>query len=138
MFVALVLPSRPEEPTKAVALRSRHDVHVEMGDALTHGVVHRHERALCSERRRKSTRDALNRSEQGRQQIRGEIGKGDDVTPRHDEDMPFEQWRAIEEGEMVLTGIHDVRGLLAVDHSAEDARRLGSELRSHPRILTHR
>ncbi len=54
-----VLRPRPEEPAQAVTLGSRHDVGVEVRDALAHDVVHRDERALRAERRRDGGGDAL-------------------------------------------------------------------------------
>ena len=59
-----VLRPRPEEPAQAVAAGPRHDVGVEVRDALAHDVVHRHERALRAERRRKRGGDALHRLEE--------------------------------------------------------------------------
>ena len=47
-----VLRARPEEPAQPVALRARHDVHVEVGHALADDVVLGDERALRAERRR--------------------------------------------------------------------------------------
>ena len=81
--IRLVLDARPEEAAQAVLATARHDVHVEVSDALTDDVVDRHERAVAAERRRHARRDALHALEERSDEIGGSrSAKRHDVPPR--------------------------------------------------------
>ena len=116
-----VLAAGPEEPAQAVALRARHDVHVEVGDALADDVVVGDERSLRPERSGHHRGHALHALEE-RPDV-DELGQRHDVVGRHHEDVAGEQRRAIEEGDGDLVAVHDLGRRRAGDDGAERAVR---------------
>ena len=99
---------RPEEAAQPVALGPRHDVDVEVGDALADDVVVGDERALGAQRHRHGRGQQLDALEE-RPDV-GELGQRHDVLGRHDQHVAGEQRRAVEEGDGDVVAVDDSAG----------------------------
>lgn len=93
---------------------------VDMRHALADPRVDRHERAFRPQRRRERARKPLNDAEEGREQIRGNVLEGLDVSPRDEKRVPWNERRAVEKRDHALVAVDLVVGR-AVDDGAEDA-----------------
>ena len=103
-----VLRARPEEPAQSVALRARYDVQVQVGDRLADGVVHRHERALCSEPRDDRRGQSLGGRQEAVSELGGQVRQGHDVQPRDQQDVALEHRPAVEEGHELVVLEDDI------------------------------
>src|SRR5215203_4336811 len=92
---ARVLRTRPEEPAQAVAARARHDVDMEMRDALTDDVVVGHEGSLRAQHDGKLPTDVLDAPPERADTFDVEIGERDHMVPRYHERVPVHEWRSI-------------------------------------------
>lgn len=100
---------------------------VKMGDALTHDVVDRHERAIAFERERQRGGHDLHAPEERTNECRIELGKCHNVLTRDDEHVTFEHRRAVQEGHHHAVVEHRTRRHLTVDDAAEQARCVSHE-----------
>ena len=121
---------RPEEAAQPVALRPRHDVHVEVGDALADDVVVGDERALRAQRHGHGGSDQLHPLEE-RPDVR-QLGQRHDVLRRDDEHVPGEQRRPVEERHGDVVAVDDLGQLLAGDDGAEGATGAHARLTGSP------
>src|SRR5829696_975344 len=85
-----VLLARPGEPAQTILTTAGHDVHMKMSDALTDDVVVGHERAVSIEGGRHRRRDRAHALEERADLFGHQLGKRHDVTPRHDQGVPWE------------------------------------------------
>ena len=105
-------------------------MHVKMSDALTDDVVERDERAIASERGRHARCNELHALEHRPDEIGIEIGERDHVSLRHDQYVPFEHRRTIEERQHDAVVEHGANRQRACDRITELAWGL-----DHPCIL---
>jgi len=119
-FVSITIPG-PEEAPEAVLETSGHDVHVEVGHALTDGVVHGDEGPVSIHGLPDCGLHPLHGVEERMKGIDGEIGQTPVVGPRHHEDMTREQWPTVEEGDDICFVEHHVRGPASRGDVAEGA-----------------
>ena len=88
--IGLVTNARPEEAAQPILATPRHDVHVEMRNALTDDVVDGNERAVAVERVGHASRDSLHSFEEWADEIKIEVDKSHTVSKRCDEDVSLE------------------------------------------------
>ena len=97
-------------------------MHVEVGDALAHPVVHRDERAIGPERDFHRGSDALDALEKRTQRVDGKVEQRLDVVSRDDEHVAGKDGPLVEECDRDVVVEHDMRGLCARDDGAKGAR----------------
>ena len=117
--IGVVFHTWPEKSAQPIFATSRHDVHVQMRDALTDDVVECDERAVTRERVRHSGGNPLHSLEQRTDEIAIEIGERDHVPLRHDQHMPLEHRRPIEERQHGVVVEHATNRQRAVDRLTE-------------------
>ncbi len=88
--LGLVTNARPEEAAQTILATPRHDVHVEVRDALTDDVVDGYERAVAVECVGHASRDSLHSFEEWADEIRIEVDKSHTVSKRRDKDVSLE------------------------------------------------
>ena len=93
----------------------RHDMDVEVGDALAHPVVDGHEGSVRPEAAGilDGAGDALHRVEQDGQQVGGQIGECVDMRPWNDQHVAVEHRGPVEEGNDRVLFQHGVSGRFA-------------------------
>jgi 4-carboxymuconolactone decarboxylase len=131
--IRLVLHARPEEAAQAVLASPRHDVHVEVSDALAHHVVDRDERAVATECGRHSSRYSLHPFEQRSDEIGIEVGERHDVAFRYHEHVSFEHGGPVEEGDDDVVVQHGAHRQRPADRITELAPRFDHECILPPR-----
>lgn len=117
--LGVVFHTRPEKSAQPIFATSRHDVHVQMRDALTDDVVERDERAIARERGRHARSNPLHALEHRTDEIAVEIGERDHVPLRHDQDVPLEHGRTIQERQHDVVVEHGANRQRPVDRVAE-------------------
>ena len=93
-----------------------------VGDTLTYPRVGGDERAFRAKRLLHGDRRPTHGPEDGREEIVRQVVERLDVLPRHHENVPRKERRAIEERDDVVVAMDDVRPELAVSDLTEDAR----------------
>ena len=111
----------PEEASQAVTASSRHDVHVQVRDALTDHVVVGDEGALAPESLGHRSHEPLNGGHQRRDRLRHQLVERHHVVSRHDERVTGEQRCVVEERHRVLILEHHVGAGITGHDPAEDA-----------------
>jgi hypothetical protein len=99
LIVVAVRAARPGEVAaeEAVVVATRHDMNVEVRHALADNIVDRHERAFATGGPRHGARQALCKGEERSHVGDGQIGKGRDMRPGHQENMAWQERASIEE-----------------------------------------
>lgn len=129
--VAAITTSGPEEPPKPVLEAAGDNVHVDVGDALAHLVVHGHEGAVGTHGFRHRGGDPLHRGKQRMQGVDGEVDQGLVMRPGDDQDMSGEERPKVQEAEDLLFVQHhvgrpippgDVAEIAVRDHALSDHR----------------
>jgi hypothetical protein len=87
---------------------ARDDVHVEVGDALAHPVVHRDERAVGPERDFYRRSDALDALEERTQRFDGKVEQCLDMVSRDDEHVAGKDGTLVEECDRDVVVEHDL------------------------------
>ena len=78
--IGLVANPRPEEAAQTILATPRHNMHMEVCDALTDDVVDRDERAIAVERGGHARRDSLHSFEEWSDEITIEVDKSHTVS----------------------------------------------------------
>ncbi|MEY2416372.1 MAG: hypothetical protein QOH53_1706, partial [Ilumatobacteraceae bacterium] len=90
LCVGLVANARPEEAAQTILATPRHDMHVEVRDALTDDVVDGNERPVAVECGGHASRDSLHSFEEWSDKIGIEVDKSHTVPKRCDKDVSLE------------------------------------------------
>jgi hypothetical protein len=109
LSVRFVAQARPEETAQAVALCPRHNMKMQMWDALADDIVCRHERALAAQRGRHDGANPLHPKKERADSRSGQIRQAYHVLTGSHQDMTLEHWPAIQERHDFFVGEHDVR-----------------------------
>ena len=115
LFVRRVLRPRPEEPSEPVLFPSRDHVHVEVGHALAHGVVHRHERSVRLETACHGPRHALHALEESAQALGRHVQQGDPVRSGDNQHVPLEDGPRVEKRDRLIVLQHPMDGAARYD-----------------------
>lgn len=97
---------------------------VQVRHRLRHGVVHRHEGALSTDRFHDCSTQALLGGQEASVQIGRQIGQSGDVLTRDQQHMSLKDRTVVEEGHEVVIGHHHVRGDLGGHDPTEEAGHL--------------
>lgn len=114
-----VFRARPEKAAQPVAFAARDDVHVSVGNALTHAVVHRDESSFGAERAFDGPAEPLRVAEHRGELFGGEIANRLAMDAWNDEDVPWKERTSIEESDAHLVLDHTVGGSIAAHDRAE-------------------
>jgi hypothetical protein len=93
---------------------------VEVRHALADHIVDRHERAVATGSLRHRASQTLREGEEWSHVANGQIGKGRDMLPGHEQNMAGQEWASIEEGDAIWIVEDDLGGRIASDDGAED------------------
>ena len=105
MFVAVVRAPRPEEAFQSVSFASRHDMDVEVGDALADAVIDRDECPFRSEGPFDGGLQLLNGLKQRADLSGRQVRQCGNVPGRYQQNMAGEERPAIEESDRILPEI---------------------------------
>jgi hypothetical protein len=122
LIVIAVRAARPGEVAaeEAVVVATRHDVNVEVWHALADDIVDRHERAFATGGPRHGARQALCEGEEWSHVGDGQIGKGRDMRPGHQENMAGQERASIEECDSRWIVEDDLGRSFTADDGTED------------------
>ena len=122
VIVVTVRASRPGKVAaeEAVVVATGHDVDMEVRHALADDIVDGHERAFATSRQGHGARQALRQSEQWSHLGNGQIGKGPNMRPGHEQNVAGQERASIEECDPRWIVEHDLGGCFAADDGAED------------------
>lgn len=128
MRLIAIRMARPEESLQAIALPSRHDVHVQMRHALAHLVVDGDESSLRLQRFLNRARQLSRVGEQWLHEAIVEIEQGIRMQLGHEQAMSGEQRPVIQESDGMLILENVVRRQFAIDNPAKRTVRFHSWL----------
>jgi hypothetical protein len=124
VIVVTVRVARPGKiaAEETILMATRHDMDMEVRHALADHIVDRHERTVATGGLRHGAGQASREGEEGTHFGHGQIGKGRDVLPRHEQNVAGQERASIEEGDARWIVEDDLGRRIAADDSAEDAR----------------
>jgi hypothetical protein len=122
VIVVTVRVARPGKVAaeEAIVVATRHDVDVEVRHALTDHIVNRHERAVATGSVRHGASQTLREGEEWAQLGDGQIEKGPNMLPGHEQNVAGQERPSIEEGDACWIVENDLGGRIAADDGAED------------------
>ena len=118
--VVRVASSRPEEAAQSVLATARHDVCMQVRNALTDDVVHRHKCPFRVERIRHQRADPLHHFEELWEQISREIRECGYVLAGYYQDMALENRSPVEERDDLTVVVNHQRSVLTSTDGAKD------------------
>jgi hypothetical protein len=120
LVVGVTVPG-PEEAAQAITPGPRHDMGVQVRDALADDVVHGDERSLRAKGIGNGGADRPDGAEERHDQLVGQVRKSHDVLAGDDQDMTLEKRPRVEERDNLLAGQDDVRWNRPCGYGAERA-----------------
>ena len=101
-------------------MAARHDMDVEVRHALADHIIDRHERAVATHSLRHGASQTLHEGEEWSHFVDGQIGKGRDMLPGHEQNVAGQEWSSIEEGDASWIVEDDLGGRISTNYGAED------------------